>query len=160
MKYKSLTKNDFAQVVCRCFGEAAYMMASQVDAVGHQAPQQRSYLSLSFHGYSQGELVLSLTESTVQELALNTGGFDSPEEIQPEDLEDAFCEFGNVLMGHVLTECFGPDQDLRVGLPFLMDPATVVQKGLESENWASKPGHWHLFLDIESEPAEVFLWIE
>ncbi len=160
MMHKSLTKNDFAQVVCRCFGEAAYMMASQVEGGGQQAAGQRSYLSLSFHGYSQGELVLSLTDTSVQELALNIGGFDSPDEIQADDLEDAFCEFGNVLVGHVLTECFGPDQDLRVGLPFLMDASMVVQKGLENENWAAKPGHWHLFLDIESEPAEVFLWIE
>jgi hypothetical protein len=146
-----------AEITCKCFGESAFLMASVVD----QKPQVHmgmKGLVIEYRGIHQGELVVYLSPETLSEMTLNMLGMNEPDiELAIHMINDAICEFGNLLVGHLLTDIYGEDQDLRVGLPALIDEAVAPSyfNQYSNANEMDLTAHQTILLDVEGWPAVI-----
>jgi len=83
-------------------------------------PEQFDYIShVDFKGVINGTLHLFFTHATGEELARNLIGIRDDDELYKGTVEDAVCEFTNMIMGRTMTE-LNPDERFELTVPVIV----------------------------------------
>ena len=100
----------------RTFESLAFMltMPEAHDGAGQAAA---AGASVRFSGPLDGELIVRVCESVLQELAANMLGLEGGSEARDEDRIDALKELTNVMCGNLLPEIAGPAAEFKVSAP-------------------------------------------
>lgn len=96
-------------------------------------------VGISYSGTESGELRVWAQPALMRTLAANMLGI---EEMDPNALArrlDALGELLNIALGHCLTERFGEDQPVQMGLPRTLG-ATELEQDLHAGCWISVEG--------------------
>jgi len=78
---------------------------------------------VEFNGFFPGSLLVRVSDSGLQELAVNMLGLDDNEEISAEDKQDAFKEMLNVICGNALPAIAGNQVEFKIGSPEILSEA-------------------------------------
>ncbi len=78
---------------------------------------------VEFSGFFAGSILLRLSSSALQELAVNMLGLDDDDEIPPEEKQDAFKEMLNVICGNALPAIAGNQVEFKIGSPEILSEA-------------------------------------
>jgi CheY-specific phosphatase CheX len=135
--------NTTAAVFGRIVGEAAFMFADPLDPAARPRMDEWEALGvrLSFSGDVSGEFRLWAPPSLARGMAVNMLGLDQETVIARERQEDALKEIVNIIVGNFLTEMYGDAVAATLGLPCLIDPASLAQDyGNPEALWISVEG--------------------
>lgn len=105
-------------------------------------------VGISYEGPEFGTLHLWAQSSFTKVLAANMLGIEENDEAAEARRNDALGELLNIVLGHCLTERFGDDESMRMGLPHVL-PASRLDIDQDQ-------GHW---LSVEGEPV-LIAWKE
>jgi Chemotaxis phosphatase CheX len=123
----ALTPDRLAQLVLTALERTAFVLAEPItaeQAAEHPAPTHFS--RISYHGPSDGEIVLAASEGFILELASSLLGVEAADVNPAVEGQDAIKELANIVGGSVILELGGEDCMYSLKLPRLTSPAELA----------------------------------
>ncbi|MFQ6099049.1 MAG: chemotaxis protein CheX [Armatimonadota bacterium] len=142
-----------SRVAERAFEGLAFMFSmseDEADAAGSPSAAAR----VAFAGPLRGELVVSVSESMLPDLAANMLGLDDAVSPTSEEQQDALKELANVVCGHLLPEIAGAEAVFDVRAPGILSSERLAQRCLQRKPSATA----RLWLDAGR--ATVMLFVD
>jgi hypothetical protein len=131
----------------RMLEDTAFLFAEEVEGP-LEFQDQPVGVGIAYEGPEFGTLHLWAQASFTKVLAANMLGIEENDAAADARRVDALGELLNIVLGHCLTERFGDDESMRMGLPHVLPAARLeIDQDL---------GHW---LSVEGEPV-LIAWKE
>ena len=113
-------KTILARVTSDTLEKLAFLFTFPDDERDTDGPEPAVAGRVDFDGYFSGSLVMRVSASDLQELAVNMLGLDDDAEITLEDQHDAFKEMLNVICGNALPAIAGNQVEFSIGPPGIL----------------------------------------
>lgn len=136
-------KHILTRVTGETLERLAFLFTSPDDERDSDGPAPAVTGRVDFSGFLSGSLLMRVSSSGLQELAVNMLGLDDDDEISPEAKQDAFKELLNVICGNALPAIAGNQVEFNIGSPGILsetdsaaalgevDPEAIVRLALE-----------------------------
>lgn len=136
-------KSILARVTNETLEKLAFLFTFPDDERDANGPEPAVAGRVDFNGFFSGSLVMRVSASDLQELAVNMLGLDDDAEITLEEQQDAFKEMLNVICGNALPAIAGNQVEFNIGPPRILpegemptevsgsEPACIVRMMLE-----------------------------
>jgi chemotaxis protein CheX len=153
-----LMEQKIKKILARVTGETlerlAFIFTFPDDERDSDGPDPAIVGRVSFNGFFAGALLVRLSNTGIQELAVNMLGLDDDDEISSEEKQDAFKEMLNVICGNALPAIAGNQVEFSIGSPeILLETATATVLS------ATKP-ECTVRLMLEEGFCDVYFFIE
>jgi len=134
-------ENAVNQALDEVLDKMAFLFFDEFDADAYTGEGFSLFTQVAFKGVISGDLYLSFTRETADQLARNLIGIRDDDELYDGTREDAVREFTNIVVGRTMT-LLSPDDAFELTVPKTIaappsDPAAVelivVEGGLEDE---------------------------
>jgi chemotaxis protein CheY-P-specific phosphatase CheC len=124
-------KSILARVTSETLERLAFLFTFADDERDIDGPEPRVAGRVDFSGFFAGSLLMRVSSSGIQELAVNMLGLDDDDEISAEDKQDAFKEMLNVICGNALPAIAGNQVEFKINPPEILSEtaaATVLNE--------------------------------
>ncbi|MBI3993010.1 MAG: chemotaxis protein CheX [Candidatus Lambdaproteobacteria bacterium] len=134
-------ENAVNQALDEVLDKMAFLFFDEFDADAYAGEGFALYTQVAFKGIVSGELFLSFTRATADQLARNLIGIRDGDELYDGTREDAVREFTNILVGRTMT-LLSPNDAFELTVPRIIaappgspqaQDLVVVEGGLEDE---------------------------
>lgn len=145
MNMRDCVMNAFEEIL----GRMAFMYFEEMDGTSDTADLDKfeCVTEVSFGGSLTGKLNLYLTKELGDVIGRNLLGIRDNDELLEDTMEDAICEFTNMIIGRTMT-LIHPSQKFELGIPF-------VKK--DSETPESEASILHINGMLEDHPCMILL---
>ncbi len=121
-------RSILSQVASDTLEKLAFLFAFADDERDTDGPEPAISGRVEFNGYFLGSLVIRVSTSALNELAVNMLGLDDDADISVEEQQDAFKELLNVICGNALPAIAGNQVEFAIGPPeILLEGDTAVK---------------------------------
>jgi len=110
-------KSILTRVTSETLEKLAFLFTFADDERDSDGPEPAVTGRVDFSGFIAGSLLMRVSSSALQELAVNMLGLDDDDKILAEDKQDAFKEMLNVICGNVLPAIAGSQVEFNIGPP-------------------------------------------
>jgi chemotaxis protein CheY-P-specific phosphatase CheC len=124
-------KSILTRVTSETLEKLAFLFTFADDERDNDGPEPAVAGRVDFSGFIAGSLLMRISCSASQELAINMLGLDDDDEISREDKQDAFKEMLNVICGNALPAIAGNQVEFNIGPPEILSEtasATVLSE--------------------------------
>jgi CheY-specific phosphatase CheX len=118
-------KSILARVTSETLEKLAFLFTFPDDERDNDGPGPAIAGRVDFDGCFPGSLVMRVSVSGLQELAVNMLGLDDDAEISLEEQQDAFKEMLNVICGNALPAIAGNQVEFNIGPPGIIPEGDV-----------------------------------
>ena len=119
-------KSILARVTSETLERLAFLFTFADDERDNDGPKPAVTGRIKFSGFFAGSLLMRVSSSGIQELAVNMLGLDDDDEISAEDKQDAFKEMLNVICGNALPAVAGKQVEFRIDPPEILSEAAFA----------------------------------
>ncbi|OQY45218.1 MAG: hypothetical protein B6240_09075 [Desulfobacteraceae bacterium 4572_87] len=143
-----------AGIAAETFEGLAFMFGFPEEDENADSGESVVVTRVGFQGPFSGQIIMAVTQQTVQELTENMLGLDDGEDIHPDDQTDALKETINVICGNLLPAIAGKDAVFDIQPPEILADTSSVEKATHGEPVSVAK------LSIDDEPCQLSLYID
>lgn len=144
-----------AGIAAETFEGLAFMFGFPEEDENADSGESMIVTRVGFRGPFSGQMIMAVTQQTVQELTENMLGLDDGEaEISPDDQNDALKETTNVICGNLLPAIAGKDAVFDIQPPEILADGSSLEKTSHGEPMSVAK------LSIDDEPCRLSLYID
>ncbi len=143
-----ISSTTLEEILSDVLQEQAFMFAEHGDDQEVDSPSAPfMHARIQFNGPCSGRLGLVFTQNLCSELIINMLGMDS-DDLEEEDIADAFKELLNVVCGKFLIAAFGPMLKFDLSIP-------TVEK-IDLDQWLAQKSNQHTTVLMVEDEVVLF----
>ena len=119
-------KSILARVTSETLERLAFLFTFADDERDIDGPEPAVAGRVDFSGFFAGSLLMRVSSSGIQELAVNMLGLDDDDEISADDKQDEFKEMINVICGNALPAIAGNQVEFKIDPPEILSETAAA----------------------------------